>query len=220
MTLVCAGKFEWEQLVQDAEKLCGAWKDEQTPRALPTHTPVPIRKTFTRKKLGQAHVVLINNGCSAQDPARYPLAVLSSILGDSSGSKMYWDLVDTGVAESASADSDERDGVGSFGAYASTDPARLDEVVDRMRKILGQPMNFSEGELERAKAKLMSRIVLDGELPMGRLMSMGIEYAYRRELTPLETVIHRVRAITRSDIEAALADFPWGEWSEFRMIPE
>jgi predicted Zn-dependent peptidase len=164
--------------------------------------------------------VLINKGCSAQDAARYPLTVLSSILGDSSGSKMYWDLVDTGIAESASADSDERDGVGSFGAFASTEPARLDEVVERMRKILAEPMNFSDGDLERSKTKLMSRIVLDGELPMGRLMSMGLEYAYRRELTRLEVVIDRVRSITRKDIEVALAEFPWGEWSECRMIPE
>jgi predicted Zn-dependent peptidase len=220
MTLVCAGKFDWDRLVQEADKWCGAWKDQETPRNLPGHQPVPVQTILKRENLSQAHVVLINKGCSAQDAARYPLTVLSSILGDSSGSKMYWDLVDTGIAESASADSDERDGVGSFGAFASTEPARLDEVVERMRKILAEPMNFSDGDLERSKTKLMSRIVLDGELPMGRLMSMGLEYAYRRELTRLEVVIDRVRSITRKDIEVALAEFPWGEWSECRMIPE
>lgn len=220
ITCVCAGNFSWDAFVKDAEKYCGGWESGTADRATPRHEPVALQKVIHRKNLSQGHVVLLNRGCSAQDPERYPLTILASILGDSSGSKLYWELIDSGIAESASTDSDERDGAGCFGAYACTSPERLEEVIAIMRRILANPLEFTDQELERAKTKLMSRVVLDGELPMGRLMSIGLEWNYRKESTPLKTVVERVRGITKKDIEAALAKFPWGEWSEFRLLPE
>jgi predicted Zn-dependent peptidase len=148
------------------------------------------------------------------------MAILSTIMGDSTGSRMYWELVDRGLAESASCDSDEKDGTGCFTAYVSASPDSLDEVVSIAREILGSPRSFSDGDLERAKAKVVSRIVLDGELPMGRLMALGMEWQYREESTPLATIIKRVQAVSRQDIERALEVFPLTSWSEYRLVPE
>jgi predicted Zn-dependent peptidase len=133
---------------------------------------------------------------------------------------MYWDLIDRGLAESASVDSDERDGCGCFTAYVSTTPDKLDEVVRITREILMSPRSFSDGDLDRAKAKVISRIVLDGELPMGRLMALGMEWQYRRESTPLRAIIERVQAISRSDIDKAIERFPLDRWAEYRLLPE
>jgi predicted Zn-dependent peptidase len=133
---------------------------------------------------------------------------------------MYWDLINTGLAEAASADNDERDGVGCFSAYLSSSPDNIDSVVSIAKGILSTPLEFSEEDLDRAKAKVMSRIVLDGELPMGRLMALGLEWNYRRESTPLQTVIERVKGITRGDIEAVVERFTLTEWAEYRLLPE
>lgn len=217
---VCAGNFAWDAFVKNAESWCGGWEAGEAPRLTPRHEPKTVSDIIRRKNLSQSHVVLLNRGCSAQDPERYPLTILATILGDSSGSKLYWELVDSGLAESASTDSDERDGAGCFGVYSCTSPDKLDQVVSILKRVLRSPLDFSDKDLDRAKTKLVSRVVLDGELPMGRLMSLGLEWNYRHETTPLKTVVERVKGITRSDIEKALEKFPWGEWSEFRLIPE
>jgi predicted Zn-dependent peptidase len=148
------------------------------------------------------------------------MAILATILGDSSGSRMYWELINTGLAESASIDSDERDGTGCFSAYVSTTPDQLDRVVQIAKGILESPLTFSDEDLDRAKAKVISRIVLDGELPMGRLMALGLEWNYRRESTPLATTIERVKALSRSDIEQAISRYPLKQWAEYRLLPE
>jgi predicted Zn-dependent peptidase len=141
-------------------------------------------------------------------------------MGDSTGSRTYWELIDKGLADSASIDSDERDGTGCFSAYVSTSPERLEEVTAVVRSILATPLEFTDSDLERAKSKVISRIVLDGELPMGRLMALGLEWNYRKETTPLSEIIRRVKALTRADIEAALERFPLTGFSEYRLLPE
>jgi predicted Zn-dependent peptidase len=220
IALVATGNFNWERFVADAEDLCGNWVARPVSRAVEPFAARPCGKVFRRKKLNQGYAFLMSKGPSAQDIERYPMAILATMLGDSSGSRMYWELIHTGIAETASADNDERDGLGCFSAYVSAAPSNLDSAVEIAKGILSSPLEFSDDDLDRAKAKVMSRIVLDGELPMGRLMALGLEWNYRQQCTPLRTVIERVKNITKSDIEAAVERFPLQDWGDYRLLPE
>lgn len=220
IVLVATGNFDWDTFVADAEAQCGAWVNFPTSRDTRPFGGKVDKKVFTRKNLTHSHAVLLAPGCSSQDPLRYPLTLLSVMTGDSSGSRMYWELVDKGLADSASCDSDERDGTGVFMVYLSTEPDKLDEVVSIARKIISSPKEFSDADLERAKSKVVSRIVLDGELPMGRLMALGMEWNYRQSTTPLSETIRKVNAVTREDIYSALERYPLTDWAEYRLVPE
>lgn len=220
VTLVATGNFSWDDFVKRAEQLCSGWVDFSTNRATPPHKSTSQNKVFKRKNLNQAHLVMLSPGCSAQDGERYPLALLTSMMGDSSGSRVYWDILDKGLADSASIDSDERDGTGCIMAYVSTQPDQLESVADVMRGILATPLQFTDEDLERAKSKLVAKVVLDGELPMGRLMALGIEWNYRKESTPLRVVIDKIKAISRDDIQAAINKYPMSDWVEYRLLPE
>ncbi len=220
IVLAATGNFSWDTFLEDAERLCGQWTDYTVGRETTRYEGRDEGRVFRRKNLSHSHAVLISQGASAQDDERYPLTVLANILGDSSGSRLYWELIDKGLADSASVDSDERDGTGCFSAYVSTSPEMLDEVLEVTRKVLASPLDFSGSDLERAKAKIISRIVLDGELPMGRLMSLGMEWTYRKTVTPLSTVLARVEKLTRSDVERAVERFPLKKWAEYRLLPE
>ncbi|MFO0416248.1 MAG: M16 family metallopeptidase [Pseudomonadota bacterium] len=220
IALVATGNFSWESFVDAAQRYCGDWRDHTATRELSPHrVERPDSVVFKREKLNQAHAILITEGASAQQLDRYPLAVLATIMGDSTGSRMFWELVNSGLAESASVDSDDRDGTGCVSAYLSCRPSDLDMVLEKARAILATPLEFSEQDLDRAKAKLLARIALDGELPMGRLMALGLEWNYRRESTPLSTVIERVKAISKQDIAEALNRYPLRDWSEYKLIP-
>jgi predicted Zn-dependent peptidase len=218
MTLVATGNFEWERFVEQSERWCGAWEGFEATRKTSPYRTTARYQEFQKKNVSQAHVLLMTEGCSAQDDDRYPMALLSSMLGDGSGSKFYWELVDTGIAESAMTDSDERDGTGCFMAYAVCEPPRADEVSDIMRRILSAPLEFSAEDLERAKTKLLTKIVLNGELPMGRLMALGTSWTARGEISDLEAVMARVKQVTRADIEETLAKYPLADWCEYRLV--
>lgn len=219
MVLVATGRFDWKTFRQAAEKLCGGWSDHPAPREHRPHTQILKRTDFHKSNLNQCHLLYLGPGCSAQDQERFALTVLTSILGDSSGSRMYWALVDTGIAECASADLEDRDAVGCVSAYAASAPEKIDQVAQRMEEILATPLEFSDADLERAKAKITTKIMLNGELPMGRLMSLGLEWNLRRTPHSLRREIASFREVNRKAIEAALEKFPIGKLSLYRLLP-
>ncbi len=219
MVLVASGNYDWARFVADAEKYCGAWQDFDATRLVSPYVAKEMYREYRKKDIKQVHVLFMTDAAAAQDEERYPLTILSMILGDGSGSKIYWELVDPGLVESAGAECDERDGTGLFVASASMEPEKIDEVSDILRRIISQPLNFDAADLERAKTKLAAKIVLGGELPMGRMMALGTEWQYRGKVTPLSEVAAKVRAVTRQDIETALERFPLSEWGEFRLLP-
>lgn len=220
MALVISGSFNWDEFVANSEKYCGGWGDFKTARELPEFSFKPISKVYKKKELNQSHVLLVAPAASLHDETRYPLGLLAVILGDSTGSKLYWSLVASGIAESASADVDERDGVGTFSLFASTEPDRLELVTKKLYEAITDPLEFTEQDLERAKSKILSRIVMNGELPMGRLMSLGTEWLARARIHSLAVVMDRIRSISKSEIEEALKFYPLNQWSEFKLIPE
>jgi predicted Zn-dependent peptidase len=219
MVVVATGNFNWDEFKGDIEKYCGEWSSKAAPRTLKDFSYKPVKKEYRKKDLNQAHVALMVPGPGAKDEARFPLGVLSVIVGDNVGSKLYWEIIDPGLAESADMDHDERDDTGTVMVYASTEPDKLDLVREKIGKILDNPLDFSDAELDRAKTKLLTHVVLSGESTMGRMRSLGHEWLARKRIHNLTEEADRIRKVNRADIEAALRQYPWKEWSEFRLLP-
>jgi predicted Zn-dependent peptidase len=147
---------------------------------------------------------------SVQSPLRYPAGLLAKIIGSGSGSRFYWALIDTALADSASLRHDVMDGTGVFYAYISCDPARQEQVLDIATGILRdvRENGVTDDELTTAKNRVSSSISLGGELPMGRLGHLGHNWLYRHEYRSLSEAIERVNAVSQDDIRALLADYP------------
>ncbi len=216
---VATGNFDWTKFVSDMEKYCGGWIGTAPERKLKPFTYKKVEKEYRKKDLNQVHLALVAPGPSTAEEERFPLGVLSVIIGDHTGSKLYWEVIDPGLAESADIDHDERDDTGSVMIYASTEPEKLDIVREKIHKILSEPLSFSDDELERAKTKLLTRIVLSGESTMGRMRSLGHEWLARKRIHNLNEEAEKVKKVTRADIEKAIAKYPWKEWSEFKLLP-
>jgi predicted Zn-dependent peptidase len=219
IAVVATGNFSFDELKGDIEKYCGKWSTSSAPRTLKEFSYKPVKKEYRKKDLNQAHMALMVPGPGAKDEARYPLGVLSVIIGDSVGSKLYWEIIDPGLAESADMDHDERDDTGTVMVYASTEPDKLELVREKIGKILDNALDFTDAELDRAKTKLLTHVVLSGESTMGRMRSLGHEWLARKRIHNLTEEADRIRNVNRADIEAALQQHPWKEWSEFRLLP-
>lgn len=219
IVLVAAGKFDWDSFLDLAQTSCGGWQGGVVARETARHQSSRQEKIYRKNNLKQAQLLFITDGCSAQDLCRYSLTVLATILGDSSGSKLYWELVDAGIAETAGCDSDERDGTGIFLAYASVSPEKVDLAVERVLRVISNPLEFSDAELEQAKTKLLTKIVLGGELPMGRLIALGTSWLYENKIHSLAETVARIKAVSKESIEEALAKYPLKSWSRFTLMP-
>jgi len=150
-----------------------------------------------RKELAHSQAMFLTPGASYQEEERIPLTTLSVILGDASGSKLYWERVDKGLADSASLESDEKDGTGGFMGHASCEHENLPKVCEIFRRVLSSARDFTDDDLQRAKTKILTKIVMGGELPMGRFTSLGNQWTYRKERLPRRDVLAMYNALTR-----------------------
>src|SRR5712692_1012274 len=104
MILAVAGNFDWQHIIDLAEKHCGNWRVGDSGRNVEHYEPAePINDIVVDKKLKQQIMILAMPSVDLKDPDYYAANLASSILGDSDGSRLYWNIYQKGLAESASA---------------------------------------------------------------------------------------------------------------------
>ncbi len=132
------------------------------------------------------------------------------VLGDDTGSRLFWELVDPGLAETVSLSHHEYEEVGIFAAYLCCDPENAEENLRRIHEVCRQAER--EGvlpeELAQAKSKVSSRIVLLGERPRSRLFLVGSDWIERREYNSVQDDLRAVAEVTLDDVARVLARFP------------
>jgi predicted Zn-dependent peptidase len=221
LLLVVAGNYAWEELKAQVAALTRAWRPSGATREYPPLRPRHGSEALASDKVKRVHLALYAPGVSAQDPRRYAAAVLANVLGDETGSRLYWALVDKGLAESASLMHDGADQVGSFIGYVSTGPEELPQVMEALGRELQavQEEGVKADEWERAKRKLATALTLRGETPFGRLMSLGVSYLYQREYLSLQQTVDTIMALTPGDAAALLSARPFDKLYTFRLEP-
>src|SRR5262249_56336530 len=115
----------------------------------------------TKDAVAQEHVILISSGPAAHSPLRYAAGTLGMIVGDDAGSRLYWALVDPGLAESADMSFHDYEGTGSYFTSFSCEPGNTEDNLAIIQDILHQVQSegVSEEELAIAKSKILSRVV-------------------------------------------------------------
>ncbi len=219
MVLVASGNFRWDELIGLSNHYCGHWEKKACGRVIKPNAPVESEVTITKDDLQVAHLCFVTPGPAAQDTERYPAHVLSCILGDSFGSRAYWELIDKGLADSASIDVDEMDGTGMIMGYVSGEPERIEEVGEILKSIMLTAEKFDEGELARAKTKIATRLVLSGESPRRRLMAVGNDWIYRGDYVTLDEELSRLQKVSRKDILNMLGKYSLKPYTKVTLLP-
>ena len=181
ITVSIAGNFDWEEMIRLVEQRCGSWPTGAAPREnVRPAVANPRIQSMKKDGIAQEHVLLISPGPGTEDPLRYAADTLSMVLGDSTGSRLYWDLVDPGLAESADVSFHDYQGTGSFFTSFSSDPEDTEEILSRIGAIFAdvQKKSVTADELHTAKSKVLSRVVRASERPMGRMQAIGMTWTY------------------------------------------
>jgi predicted Zn-dependent peptidase len=224
MVLSVSGNFNFTELCDLANTYCGQWKGSAVERAYPVYqapeTLKPIKTELRKADLNRAHVMLLSPGPEVGHELQYEADVLTTIIGDSGGSKIFWELVDSGLADSASIESEQMDKVGVFYGYASTVPSSLPKVRDLLEKVMTTAIDFSEDDLERAKTKTATRLVLQGESSMRRMMSCGFDWMYQNTYIPLDEELEKTKAVTKESIKKLLQLYSMNPTHEVTLLPE
>jgi predicted Zn-dependent peptidase len=128
--------------------------------------------------------------------------LLSYILGDVTGSRLYYALVEQALADEAHMSCSPMDGSGAMLTFVSCDPENagrvLEIVTGEFRKFLEK--GPSSPEMEAARNKMATSATIKSEQPMGRLPGLGLEWVYRCQYNPIEAQIERIYRITPDEV--------------------
>jgi predicted Zn-dependent peptidase len=161
-------------------------------------------------KLNRQYVMGMTPGPSAQDDRRFAARVLADVVGDSDGSRFYWALVDNAIAEDADFGFYPHDASGSFYIALTSEPERSEKALDIALKELERvKKDLNTDEVERAKNKIASSLVLQGEVPLGRMRSIGGQWIYNKEYRSLEMDMATLLAVTPQSLRNLMEDFPF-----------
>jgi predicted Zn-dependent peptidase len=221
MVLAVTGKLDFDQVVKWTEKYCGAWAPVDAPRTQPKPMYEPQKQTMTDAKLNRQYTMAMTPGPSAQDERRFAARVLSDVIGDSDGSRFYWALVDNAIAEDADFSFYPHDNCGSFFIALTTSPDRTQQAMDiALKELQRVKTDLTDDEVERAKNKIASSIVLSGEVPAGRMRSIGGTWIYTNEYRSLEQDMETLMSITPDTLRQLMKDFPFDPMTIVTMGPK
>ena len=221
IVLVGSGQIDFDQLCQTAQKQCGNWQK------IPAGREVPPAKTNTgfhllqKDTAVQEYALMMSPAPSATADERYAAKLLESVLGDDSGSRLYWELVDPGLAEHCSLHYDDYLGAGMFLTYLSCDPEFAAENLERIRQVYRQAADdgITQAELDQAKSKINSQVVLASERPASRLFSVGLNWVQRHEYRSVRQVLDSYDAVTLADLAAVQKNYPLTQSTTYVVGP-
>jgi predicted Zn-dependent peptidase len=221
MVLACAGNFDWAPILSVVEPGCGKWQKQDAGRELEDFPGSRKTKRIEKANLAREHICLMSPGVSAQDPRRFAASLLGVIVGDDVGSRFFWELVDKALAEAASLQFGAMDGTGVFQSYIRCSSEKVTKVLDTIKGIFSSLSKdgISKEELQKAKNKTLSALVIKNELPMGRLLDLGFNWTYLEQYRTIEDDINSIKAVTIDDVHSLIEQFDLGEFTQLSIGP-
>ena len=208
--VAAAGNVDFDALVEQVAQRCGDWAAMPTAREVP---PADSRTGFHcihRKSATQQYILQLADAPASESEDRYAAKLLATMFGDDSGSRLYWDLVDTGLVESASLGHYEYLGLGMFFSWISCEPeaahANFDRIVELQQQ--AEEKGFTAEELRQAQSKVKARVVLGSERPRNRLFNVGGNWMQRSEYRSVADDLMAVDQVTLDDIHRVLKAYP------------
>ncbi len=211
LILSVAGNFDWQHIVDLAEKHCSDWRTGDSGRDVSHCEPAsPINNIMVDTKLKQQIMILAMPAIDIKDPDYYAAVLGGSILGDSDGSRLYWNIYQRGLAESASAGLWSMEGTGIMLLEANSTPDNAPRVLKMLRSELDSLLTdgVHEDELRRAKDKWISSLVLSSESTFSRMRALANDWVTEGRLVTVEEETERIEKVTAQDIMRALNRFP------------
>jgi predicted Zn-dependent peptidase len=208
--VAAAGKVDFDALVEQVAMRCGDWTKRAPVRDVPAASSRQCFEVVHRPSASQEYVLQLADAPSSEDPDRYAAKLLATIIGDDSGSRMYWELTDSGLAETASLGYYEYLGAGMFYTWLACEPDMAEDNLERVLEIYraAERDGFNDDELQQAKNKVKSRVVLGSERPQNRLFNVGGNWLQRREYRTVADDLRSIDSVSIADMQRVLAKYP------------
>jgi predicted Zn-dependent peptidase len=211
LVLALAGNFEWERALELVQAKCGDWATGEEGREAQAFAPAGGSAHVIVKPKQQQQIMLSAwPSVSLEDKDFYAAVLGATVLGDGSGSRLFWNIFQKGLAETVFATLYPFDNTGMMLTVVNTTPEHAPAVRELVAAELRgmQEDGIREDELRRAKDKLVSHTVLDGESAYSRMRDLASTWVIEGRLRSIEDEMREIEAVTVEDVRRVLDRFP------------
>lgn len=210
ITLVAAGRVDFAGLVATAQECCGAWESHAAPRPASRAHPHTGHLSLVKESSQQQYLLQFAAAPCDHDPDWFAARVLTLILGDNPGGRMYWTFIEPGLAQEASIVHQDYQDNGVFMSWLVCGPDQAAANLQRLHDLYleAQTHGATADELERAKCKLASSVVLSGERSHNRLFAVGGNWITRHEYRSVADDLRMIEELTLEQVNRVLRDWP------------
>jgi predicted Zn-dependent peptidase len=196
-----AGHLQHEKIVELAERLVepqpgGDGSD-------PVGVDSAARLHFYPKDTEQYHICFGATGIVRDDERRYGLAVLDSIFGGSTSSRLFREVREKrGLAYSVGSYNEQYTDSGMVATYVGTREDNVEEacavIGAELERLRSEPV--SADELARAKENVKGRLVLSSESTAARMSRISRSTLFNLPIESLDSMLAKVDAVSVEEL--------------------
>ena len=193
-----AGHLDHERIVELAERLVSPARGRQRRRAGAASPTARPRLRFYAKDTEQYHICFGAPGIIRDDERRYALAVLDSIFGGSTSSRLFREVREKrGLAYSVGSYNEQYTDSGLVATYVGTREDNVEEacaiIGAELARLRSEPV--SDEELARAKENVKGRLVLSSESTAARMTRISRATLFGLPIDSLDEMLAKVDAV-------------------------
>ncbi len=206
ITVVVAGGVTPKKSTALVEKYFGTMRSFKTKPYEPVvelqDKPAVLIK---HKKTEQVHIALGVRTVPLTHKDRYPLSVLSSILGGGMSSRLFHEVREKrGLGYYVRTSSEEYQDCGSLATTAGIDPKRVEEAVtvilDEYHKISNIKYQISNNELTKAKEYMKGHLILEMEDSRSVAGFYASQELLEESIDNLEDILVKIDQVTKDEV--------------------
>ena len=159
-----------------------------------------------RDSLEQVNLILGFPGVSYHDGRFHTMQVMDTILGSGLSSRLFQEIREKlGLVYSIYSFGSSYSDSGLFSVHAATDSTKLLTLIKAITtEIKKLRDSVSADELERAKSKLESEILMSRESTVSRAEAAGYYYSHYCRYVPKEELIEKIHSVQIQDVSEAV----------------
>ena len=167
-----------------------------------------------KRPIAQANILLGMPGIIGNDPRRYAMGILNTVLGGGMSSRLFQEIREKrGLAYSVYSFNQGYSDASTFGLYAGCSPAKAEQVtrlmLDEFEKIAQS--SITTDELELAIGNISGGLALKFESSQARMSRLVGSEMSTGEFFDLDETIERFSAVTTEQVQLLVQDLLLGE---------
>lgn len=217
LVIAAAGGVDHNQVVELVEKaLSEAGWDLSKPAhpvARRLNSPAAISRgselLIEHRPIAQANILVGFQGTVADDPRRYAMGILNTVLGGGMSSRLFQEIREKrGLAYSVYSFNQPYSDAGVFGLYAGCSPAKTSEVtklmLDEFTKVATD--GITQAELDLAIGNISGGLALKYESTQARMSRLLTSEVLSGEFISLDNTLKNFASVTIDDVTKLAAD--------------